>query len=127
MYQSSGNAQNLAFQFQSYNPNGIMFHSTLGNEVATAYSGGTAIVLPEASFAMIPWIPKINRIGQGDYESFNGGFGTMADDSGLPLTYAVRGWAQKADASARRRYSTGYSYRYGVFCRYCFQCCTYER
>jgi len=100
MYQSTGNAQNLAFQFQSFNPKGIMFHSTLGNEVATAYSGGTAIVLPEASFAMIPWIPMINRKGQGDFESFNGGFGTIADDSGLPLTYAVRGWAQKQDASA---------------------------
>ena len=100
MYQAQGNAQNLAFQFQSYNPNGIMFHSTLGNEVATAYAGGTAIVLPEASFAVIPWIPKINRIGQGDYETFNGGFGTMADDTGLPFQYAVRGWAQKADASS---------------------------
>jgi hypothetical protein len=100
MYQAAGNAQNLAYQFQSYNPNGIMFHSVLGNEVATAYSGGTAIILPEASFAMIPWIPKINRIGDGNYETFNGGFGIIADDTGLPITYAVRGWAQKADASS---------------------------
>jgi len=98
--QSAGNAQNLAYQFQSYNPNGIMEHSTLGNEVATAFGNGCAIVLPEASYSMIPWIPKINREGSGDYESFNGGFGTVDDDQGLPLTYAVRGWAQKQDASS---------------------------
>ena len=100
MYQGSSNYQNLAYQFQSYNPNGIMEHSTLGNEVATAYNNGVAIVLPEASYAMIPWIPKFNREGQGDYETFNGGYGTISDDQGLPLTYAVRGWAQKQDASS---------------------------
>jgi len=99
-FQGAGNAQNLAYQFQSYNPNGIMEHSTLGNEVATAYISGCAIVLPTASFSVIPWIPQINRNGMGDYESFNGGFGTLPDGSGMPLTYAVRGWAQKQDTSA---------------------------
>lgn len=99
-FQGAGNAQNLAYQFQSYNPSGIMEHSTLGNEVAVEYADGTALVLPMASFSVIPWIPKINRDGMGDYESFNGGFGTLPDGSGQPLTYAVRGWAQKADTSA---------------------------
>jgi len=97
--QSNGNAQNLAFQFQSYNPGGIMEHEVLGNEVATAYTGGCAIVLPQASFAVIPWIPKINREGFGDYESYNGGFGMLPDATGLDLKYAVRGWAQKQDTS----------------------------
>jgi len=100
MYQSNGNAQNLAYQFQSYNPNGIMEHEVLGNEVAEAYPNGCAIVLPQASFAVIPWIPKINRDGFGYYESYNGGFGTVPDASGIGLTYAVRGWAQKQDTSA---------------------------
>lgn len=99
-FQGAGNSQNLAYQFQSYNPNGIMEHSTLGNEVATPYANGVGIVLPMASFSVIPWIPKINRDGFGDYESFNGGFGTLPDGAGQPLTYAVRGWAQKADTSA---------------------------
>lgn len=99
-FQGAGNAQNLAFQFQSYNPNGIMEHSTLGNEVATEYANGTALVLPAASFSVIPWIPKINRDGFGDYESFNGGFGTIPDGAGQPLTYAVRGWQSKADTSS---------------------------
>lgn len=99
-FQGAGNAQNLAYQFQSYNPGGIMEHSSLGNEVATNYATGVALVLPTASFAVIPWIPKINRDGFGDYESYNGGFGTVPDATGQALTYAVRAWAQKADTSA---------------------------
>ena len=98
--QSAGNAQNLAFQFQSYNPEGIMEHEVLGNEVAIPYTGGCAIVLPQASFAVIPWIPEINRKGWGDYEDFNGGFGVLDDATGLGIKYAVRGWAQKQDTSA---------------------------
>lgn len=99
-FQGAGNAQNLAYQFQSYNPDGIMEHTSLGNEVATNYNSGVALVLPTASFAVIPWIPKINRDGFGDYESYNGGFGTLPDATGQALTYAVRAWAQKADTSA---------------------------
>lgn len=99
-FQGAGNAQNLAYQFQSYNPNGIMEHTTLGNEVAVDYSTGVAIVLPEASYSVIPWIPKINREGFGDYESFNGGFGTLPDATGIGLTYAVRAWQSKADTSS---------------------------
>lgn len=99
-FQGAGNAQNLAYQFQSYNPDGIMEHSSLGNEVATNYSTGVALVLPNASFAVIPWIPKINRTGYGDYESYNGGFGVVPDATGQALTYAVRAWSQKLDSSA---------------------------
>jgi hypothetical protein len=99
-FQGQGNAQNLAYQFQSYNPNGIMEHSTLGNQVATDYTNGCAIVLPEASFGVIPWIPKINREGYGDYQSFNGGFGIVGDATGMPLTYAVRAWESKKDSSS---------------------------
>jgi hypothetical protein len=99
-FQGAGNAQNLAFQFSQYNPDGIMEHPTLGRDVAVNYNSGVALVLPTASFAVIPWIPKINRDGFGDYESYNGGFGTLPDATGQALTYAVRAWAQKADTSA---------------------------
>lgn len=100
--QGGGNQQNLSFQMQSYNSDGIMEHSSLGNEVATEYATGTMLVLPEASFSCIPWIPKINRDGGNGvgYMDYNGDFGTVADGTGLPLVYAVRGWAQKADTSA---------------------------
>lgn len=97
--QAGGNAQNLAYQFQSYNPGGIMEHSVLGSTVATQYPSGSALVMPQYAFAIIPWIPLINRQGYGDYASFNGGYGTVPDSSGLPYDYAVRGWAQKQDTS----------------------------
>lgn len=99
-FQGAGNAQNLGYQFQQYNPDGIMEHSVLGSDVATDYAEGCAIVLPQGSFSITPWIPSINRRGEGDYESYNGGYGTIIDATGLPLSYAVRGWAQKADGSA---------------------------
>lgn len=99
-FQGQGNAQNLSFQFSSYNPNGIMEHSVLGDTVADEYADGCALVLPTAGFSVIPWVPKINRDGFGDYESYNGGFGTIPDGTGQPLTYAVRGWQSKADTSA---------------------------
>lgn len=96
--QGQGNYQNLSYQFESYK--NIMFHSVLGDQVANAYSGtGCAIVLPEASFSTVPWIPKINRTGWGDSESYNGSFMSVPDGSGMPLTYAARAWSQKADGS----------------------------
>lgn len=103
--QSVGNAVNYDYQFADYNPGGIMFHTTLGTAVAESAAtpnNGTAILLPTgdtAAFSVIPWIPLRNRMGDGDYTTYNGGFGTLSDDSGVPYTYAVRGWAQKADGS----------------------------
>lgn len=98
--QGAGNAANLSFQFDSFNPGGIMFHSVLGNQVAESYANGCAIVLPAASYSVIPWIPKINRMGFGDPSSFNGAYSTVPDGAGMAMTYAVRSWAQKADTSA---------------------------
>jgi hypothetical protein len=98
--QGAANGTNLSFQFSNYNPDGIMEHAVLGSTVSVPYASGSAIVLPNASFALIPWIPKINREGYGDYESFNGGYGTVPDASGAGIEYAVRGWAQKADGSS---------------------------
>jgi hypothetical protein len=97
--QGQGNASNLSFQFDSYNSDGIMEHAVLGSDVATPYANGCGIVVPAYSFAVIPWIPSINREGFGDYEDYNGGYGTVPDGTGLGIDYAVRGWAQKADGS----------------------------
>jgi len=99
-FQGAGNAQNLSYQFSSYNTDGIMEHSVLGDTVADEYPNGTALIMPAAAFSTIPWIPKINRDGFGDYESYNGGFGTIPDGTGMPLTYAVRAWQSKADTSS---------------------------
>lgn len=98
--QGEGNAQNLSYQFKRFNPDGIMQHSVLGTTVAENYPFGCGICLPYASFSCIPWIPMINRKGYGDYQEYNGGFGTVLDGTGLPLVYAVRGWTQKVDGSS---------------------------
>lgn len=97
--QGGSNSSNLSFQFKDFNPNGIMEHTILGTTVATSYANGTAIVLPEASMSLIPWIPGVNRQGRGDYESYNGGWGTVPDSTGLPFEFAVHGYAQRADGS----------------------------
>lgn len=98
--QGAANGTNLSYQFSNYNPDGIMEHAVLGSTVAVPYAQGSAIILPSYSFALIPWIPKINREGRGDYESYNGGYGTVPDATGLGIDYAVRAWAQKADGSS---------------------------
>jgi len=98
--QGQGNATNLSYQFKDFLPNGIMEHALLGDTVASEYANGTALVMPQYAFSVIPWIPKINRTGAGDYEDFNGGWGTIPDATGLPITYAVHGWAQRADGSS---------------------------
>lgn len=96
--QGNSNATNLNYQFGDFA--NIMQHNTLGVDVATDYSdGAVAIALPENSFSFIPWIPSINRKGFGDYESYVGGYGVLPDGTGMPLTYAVHGYAQRVDGS----------------------------
>lgn len=104
--QGVGNAVNYDFQFADYLPgkDGIMMHPQLGTTVSELgiATGGTAIVMPTGgieAYCIVPWIPLRNRRGDGDMDSFNGGYGTIMDDKGYDLTYAVRGWAQKADGS----------------------------
>jgi hypothetical protein len=97
--QGNSNATNLAYQFGDFS--NIMQHNTLGVDVATDYAdGAVGIALPENSFAFIPWIPAVNRKGWGDYESYVGGYGVTPDSTGLGLTYAVHGYANRVDASA---------------------------
>lgn len=97
--QGSANGTNLSYQLQGMN---VMPHDTLGTDVAvSAYSdGGIAIALPQNSFSFIPWIPKRYRNGGGDPMSEIGIYGTMPDDTGLPLTYSLRGYAARADGSS---------------------------
>lgn len=99
--QGSANANNSAFQFTNMN----IARST---ELTDAnYAGGVALVMPEAGFGVIPWIPKQNRQGEGDYNTYVGGYGSITDgdiDVANPdatvLTYAVHGYRQRADTSA---------------------------
>lgn len=87
---------NLSYQLQGMN---IMPHDILGTEVAvSAYpNGGVALALPQNSFAFIPFVDEAYRNGWGSFENFNGGYATIPDDTGLPLTYMVRGFSEKKD------------------------------
>lgn len=111
--QGAQNANNLTFQFDDLN---------IVNTTETIVSGstyqGSALAMPSGAFAALPWIPKQNREGYGDYESYNGGYGTMIDPLGaqitgldangqvttVPLTYAVYAYTQAADDQANNGY-----------------------
>lgn len=97
--QGSQNGTNMAYQLQGMS---VMPHDILGTDVAvSAYeNGGVAIALPKNAFAFIPWIPKRYREGFGNPLSDVGIYATMPDETGLPLTYSLRGYAAKADGSS---------------------------
>jgi hypothetical protein len=101
MSQGSGNAVNTAFQFT-------------GMEIAPSvelsdsnYPNGVALVMEPGTFANIQWIPKQNREGYGDYNSYLGGYGSIVDPITNPggiysggLVFAVHGYALRQDTSA---------------------------
>lgn len=110
--QGAQNANNLTFQFDELN----IVNTT--ESIATGYQG-SALAMPAGAFAALPWIPGQNRRGYGDYESYNGGYGTMEDPLGatitgldangqmatILLTYAVYAYTQAADDQAANGYT----------------------
>ena len=91
--QGGGNASNLAFQFSGMN---IAESTSLGD---SKYPSGVALFLPINSFGVLDWIPRQNREGSGDYNTYNGGKGSMIDPfSGW--TFAVHGYSQRANTAA---------------------------
>lgn len=88
--QGAGNQSNLAFQF-----NGINIVESV--ELADAnYANGCVIAMPSQSACALNWIPKQNRQGWGDYNSYVGGYGTFQF---MGYTFALHGYAQRADQS----------------------------
>ena len=92
--QGSSNANNNAFQFNGMN-------IVLSNELASATYSSADLVLamPKGAFGLIPWIPKQNVQGVGDFMSYVGGYSTMQDPWGLGLTFAVHGYSARTDTS----------------------------
>lgn len=89
--QGQSNNTNLQYQFPGLN----IAESV---ELADAnYSNGIILAMPEKSACAINWIPKQNRTGWGDYNSYVGGYGTFEF---LGYRFAVHGYAQRADTNA---------------------------
>jgi len=93
--QGSGNSSNTNFQF-----NGMEIVESYELTDANYTTSDLVLAMPKGAFGVLPWIPKQNRIGQGDYNSYVGGFGTIKDPFGLGLDIAVHGYSDRADTSA---------------------------
>jgi hypothetical protein len=92
--QGSANSTNTGFQF-----NGVRYAESI--ELAdTNYTNGMVVAMPAQSVCALDWIPKQNRTGWGDYNSYVGGFGTIRDPWGMGLTFAVHGYSSRSDTSA---------------------------
>ncbi len=91
--QGSENAQNTAFQFTGMN---IQESVDLTD---SNYGQGVALIMAPGSVALIDWIPKQNRTGSGDYNSYVGGYGSFKDPYGTKLTFAVHAYELRQDTS----------------------------
>lgn len=89
--QGAGNNTNLQYQF----PGARIVESVELSD--SNYDQGIVVAMPQGSVAALNWIPKQNRQGWGDYNMYVGGYGTF---NFLGYTFAVHGYAQRADTSS---------------------------
>jgi hypothetical protein len=89
--QGAANATNYGYQFKGLN---VAESIELDDP---NYPAGTVIAMPQGSVATLNWIPGTNRKGWGDYNQYNGGYGTFQF---MGYQFAVHGYAQRADTSA---------------------------
>jgi len=89
--QGAANATNLGYQFQ-----GVDVIESI--ELADAnYANGVGLAFEKGTVAALNWIPKQNRTGWGDYNSYVGGYGTF---NFLGYQFALHGYASRSDTSA---------------------------
>ncbi|MBV7531340.1 hypothetical protein [Chitinophaga sp. sic0106] len=93
--QGGGNSTNTNFQFTGLN---IVESVDLED---SNYTGGVSLIMPAGSFALLPWIPKQNRNGHGDYNSVLGGYGSIQNPLGYNYPLALHAYAERADTSAQ--------------------------
>ncbi len=92
--QGTGNNTNTGFQYSNVNAEESI-------ELTDAnYGAGMLYCMPSKSFAVLPWIPKQNRVGQGNYFSYVGGFGSIPDPTGSGLEFAMHAYMDRADTSS---------------------------
>lgn len=89
--QGTGNATNYGYQFQ-----GLSIAESVEMNDAN-YDQGAAYVMPAGTVGALNWIPKQNRQGYGDYNSYVGGFGTFQF---MGYSFALHGYASRADTSS---------------------------
>lgn len=91
--QAGANATNTAYQLAGIN---LWEAITLSD---ANFPKGAGYIIPEGTIGVVDWIPSKNRMGWGDYESYNGGYGTIVDPR-TGLTMALHGYSQRADTSS---------------------------
>lgn len=91
--QNAGNATNWGYQFSGVN----LMESVLLDDVS--YADGAGFAVAPGTIAMVDWIPSQNRAGEGDMDSYVGGFGTFVDPR-TGLTLALHSYKDRADTSA---------------------------
>lgn len=88
--QGSGNATNYGFQFGNVN---IVESVELAD---SNYDQGVALVMPASGAGALNWIPKENRNGWGDYNSYVGGYGVF---NFMGYQFALHGYAGRSNTS----------------------------
>ena len=91
--QAGGNSTNTAYQIAGVN---LWEAITLSD---ANYASGAGYIIPEGTIGVVDWTPQKNRAGWGDFESYNGGYGTITDPR-TGLTMALHGYSQRADTSS---------------------------
>jgi len=94
--QGSGNNQNLSWQAADF---ATIAETT--EAIDANYTTGSALIMPSASFAGLPWNDPVNRKGKGDYDSVLGGYGVVADPLGSGLSFDFHGYTTRADGSSQ--------------------------
>lgn len=92
--QGAGNNTNLAFQMSGMN----IAETT--ETVDANYQNGAVLSMPEGAFAALPWNDPQNLKGKGNYDSFNGGYGTTVDPLGSGLLFDFHAYTLRSDGSA---------------------------
>lgn len=96
LQQGQGNNQNLGWQAADF---ATIAETT--EAIDANYTNGSALIMPAASFAGLPWNDPVNRAGKGDYDSVLGGYGTVADPLGSGLLFDFHGYTTRADGSSQ--------------------------
>jgi hypothetical protein len=88
--QGSGNQTNRDYNWQGKT---IVESTELSD---SNYALGACYAFPAGMVSALNWMPKQNRQGYGDYNSYNGGYGTF---NFMGYTFALHGYSSRSDTS----------------------------